>query len=104
MRALSCASISKHSGPLMSSRLMPPNVGSSAATAADDELVQAEKVFSDLTTALADITAQRNQFENAAREQSERVARLTAEIAAIEHELATLHTADNAPLTAAVEG
>ena len=32
MRALSCASISKHSGPLMSSRLMPPNVGSSAAT------------------------------------------------------------------------
>ena len=32
MRALSCASISKHSGPLMSSRLMPPKVGSSAAT------------------------------------------------------------------------
>ena len=32
MRSLSCASISKHSGPLMSSRLMPPKVGSSAAT------------------------------------------------------------------------
>ena len=32
-RALSPASISKHSGALMSSRLMPPKVGSSAATA-----------------------------------------------------------------------
>ncbi len=32
MRSLSCASISKHSGALMSSRLMPPKVGSSAAT------------------------------------------------------------------------
>ncbi|MGY3292224.1 hypothetical protein ACVWWP_005291 [Bradyrhizobium sp. LM3.6] len=32
MRSLSCASISKHSGPRMSSRLMPPKVGSSAAT------------------------------------------------------------------------
>ena len=34
----------------------------------------AEKIFSDLTTALADLTAQRNRFENAAREQSERIA------------------------------
>ena len=32
MRARSPASISKHSGALRSSRLMPPNVGSSAAT------------------------------------------------------------------------
>ena len=32
MRSRSAASISKHSGALMSSRLMPPNVGSSAAT------------------------------------------------------------------------
>ena len=32
MRALSCSSTSKHSGALMSSRLMPPKVGSRAAT------------------------------------------------------------------------
>ena len=32
MRSFRRASISKHSGPLMSSRLMPPKVGSSAAT------------------------------------------------------------------------
>ena len=53
-------------------------------------LSAAEKIFSELTTALADLTAQRNQFENAAREQGERVARLGGEIAAIERELATL--------------
>ncbi len=40
-------------------------------------LAQSEKIFSDLTTALADLTAQRHQFENAAREQGERVTRLT---------------------------
>jgi chromosome segregation protein len=71
---------------------------------ADEELRAAEKIFSDLTTALADLTAQRNQFENAAREHGERAARLAGEIEAIERELATLHTAENAPLTAAVEG
>ena len=36
MRARRPASISKHSGALMSSRLMPPNVGSSAATDVDE--------------------------------------------------------------------
>ncbi len=71
--------------------------------AADGELTAAEKIFSDLTTALADLTAQRNRFENAAREHGERVARVTAEIAEIERELATL-SADHAPLAAAVEG
>ncbi len=71
---------------------------------ADSELSAAETIFSELTTALADHTAQRHRFENAAREQDERVARLAAEIAAIERELATLHSADNTPLTAAVEG
>ena len=71
--------------------------------AADGELNAAEKIFSDLTTALADLTAQRNRFENAAREHGERVARVTAEIAEIERELATL-SADHAPLAAAVEG
>src|SRR5664280_2854342 len=57
---------------------------------ADGELSAAEKIFSDLTTALADLTAKRNQFENAAREQGERIARIAGEIAAIERELATL--------------
>ena len=71
--------------------------------AADGELNAAEKIFSDLTTALADLTAQRHAHENAAREQGERVARITAEIAEIERELATL-SADHAPLAAAVEG
>src|SRR5450830_730256 len=71
---------------------------------ADGELSAAEKIFSDLTTALADLTAQRHQFENAAREQGERIARIAGEIAAIERELATLKSANHAPLTAAVEG
>ena len=71
--------------------------------AADGELNAAEKIFSDLTTALADLTAQRHAHENAAREHGERVARVTAEIAEIERELATL-SADHAPLDAAVEG
>jgi chromosome segregation protein len=71
---------------------------------AEGALGGAEKVFTDVTTALADLVAQRNRFENAAREQSERVVKISSEIAAIERELSTLHSADNAPLTAAVEG
>jgi chromosome segregation protein len=71
---------------------------------ADGELTAAEKIFSDLTTELADLTAQRNQFENAAREQGERVTRIAGEVAEIERELATLKSANHAPLTAAVEG
>ena len=71
---------------------------------AEGGLGGAEKIFTDVTTALADLAAQRNRFENAAREQSERVTRISSEIAAIERELSTLHSADNAPLTAAVEG
>ena len=38
MRSFSCASTSKHSGALMSSRLMPPKVGSSADTTLDHAL------------------------------------------------------------------
>jgi chromosome segregation protein len=72
--------------------------------AADGELSAAEKIFSDLTTALADLTAQRNRYENAVREQSERIAKFSSEIEAIERELTTLHGADSAPLAAAVEG
>ena len=72
--------------------------------AADGELSAAEKIFSDLTTALADLTAQRNRYENAVREQSDRIAKFSSEIEAIERELTTLHSADKAPLAAAVEG
>jgi chromosome segregation protein len=71
---------------------------------ADGELSAAEKVFSDLTTALADLAAQRSQLENAARDQGERLAKLASEIGEIERELATLQAAENAPLSAAVEG
>jgi chromosome segregation protein len=71
---------------------------------ADAALNAAEKVFSDLTTALADLAAQRHAYENAGREQAERVGKITAEIEAIERELATLHGADSAPLAAAVAG
>ena len=72
--------------------------------AADGELSAAEKIFTDLTTALADLAAQRNSFENTAREQGERIAKISSEIEAIERELATLPSAENVPLTAAVEG
>jgi len=71
---------------------------------ADAELGAVETIFSDLTTSLADLTAQRNRFENAAREQSERIARMSAEIEAIERELSTLQGSDALALSAAVEG
>ncbi|HVI15678.1 MAG TPA: chromosome segregation protein SMC [Pseudolabrys sp.] len=63
-----------------------------------------EKIFTDLTTELADLAAQRNRFENAAREQSERLSRISSEIEAIERELVTLHTGDVGPLAVAMEG
>src|SRR5215472_16541417 len=62
-----------------------------------------EKIFIDLTTELADLAAQRNRFENAAREQSERISRISSEIEAIERELVTLHTGDVGPLAVAME-
>ena len=71
---------------------------------ADAELTAAEKVFADLTTALADLSAQRNAHATAAREQAERVGRINGEIEAIERELSTLREGTSAPLAAAVEG
>jgi chromosome segregation protein len=71
---------------------------------ADTELNAAEKIFADITTALADLAAQRNRFENTVREQDDRIARISSEITAIERELSTMHSADSAPLAAAVEG
>jgi chromosome segregation protein len=71
---------------------------------AETELNADEKVFSDLTTARADLSAQRRRFENAAREQSERIEKIAGEIASIEGELATLNAGAGSPLAAAVEG
>jgi chromosome segregation protein len=71
---------------------------------ADGELAAAERIFTDLTTELADLAAQRNLFENTAREQSERISRISSEIGAIERELATLHPGDVGPLAVAMDG
>jgi chromosome segregation protein len=71
---------------------------------ADAALTDAEKIFSELTAQLADLTAKRNQFETAARDHAERAARLNSEIAAVERELASLRSADSEPLDAALSG
>src|SRR5262249_57699399 len=70
----------------------------------DAELGAAEKISSNLTTALAALAAQRSRFQNTAREKNERIARISPEIEAIERELATLPTADSSPLVAILEG
>jgi chromosome segregation protein len=73
---------------------------------ASDELVVAEKIFSELTASFAALTAQRSQFENAIRAHTERAARIEKEIAEIESELAALAATqgpDLATLSAAVE-
>jgi chromosome segregation protein len=69
---------------------------------AEAALNAAEKIFSDLTTALADLTAQRHAHENAAREQAERIAKIAAEITAIEREIATLNGEGSTSLATAV--
>jgi chromosome segregation protein len=56
--------------------------------AADAALAQSEKSFTELTGALADLTARRNQLQTALREHQERAARLDAEFANIEAGLA----------------
>jgi chromosome segregation protein len=74
--------------------------------AADAVLGEAESKFSELTGALADLTAKRHQFELAAREQAERLARLSGEVAEVEAAYARLAATagpDIAALAAAVE-
>jgi len=73
---------------------------------ADGELSAAEKIFSELTARLADLTARRNQLVNAAREHDNRMARSAAELAGIENELLALQASagpDLAALAQAVE-
>jgi chromosome segregation protein len=72
--------------------------------AADGALAEAEKIFSELTAQLADLTAKRNQFEAAARDHAERAARLRGEVAAVERELASLRSTEAEPLDAALTG
>ena len=54
---------------------------------ADAVLAASEKTFGELTGALADLTARRNQLEGGAREQDERLAKFEREIAEVEAEL-----------------
>jgi chromosome segregation protein len=61
---------------------------------ADGVLTESEKTFGALTGTLADLTAKRNQFEGAVRSHTERLERLTSEVAAVETELAELEAAD----------
>ncbi|HVV78833.1 MAG TPA: chromosome segregation protein SMC [Pseudolabrys sp.] len=63
-----------------------------------------EKIFSDLTSQLADLTAKRNQLENAARSHGERATRLSDEIAGVERELASLQGAQDDALDEALTG
>ena len=75
---------------------------------AETALAQTEKRFSELTSALADLSARRNQLERGVRDHSERLMRLEGQIAEVESELTTLNAtgagdADHAALAAAFE-
>jgi chromosome segregation protein len=73
---------------------------------ADATLGQAEQKFGELTGALADLGARRNQLDNAVREQAERMARIAREVAEVEAEAAALAAAggpDVGALAAAAE-
>lgn len=73
---------------------------------ANGALSSAEKIFAELTARLADLTAQRNQLETAARQHGERAAKLEAEMAEIAREVDALKATDGpdlAALTVAVE-
>jgi len=52
-------------------------------TAADAQVTATEQTFDQITTALADITARRNELDNAARGHSERCSRIEAELAGV---------------------
>ena len=73
--------------------------------AADGVVTAAEATFGELTGALADLTARRNQLTQAAREQGERAAKIESEVAIVEAglESAAQSRPDLAALAAAVE-
>ena len=63
--------------------------------AAEAALQEVEKTFSELTGALADLTARRNQLERAVSEHSIRLMRLEGQIGEVETELASLDKPEN---------
>jgi chromosome segregation protein len=69
---------------------------------AEAALAASEKTFADLTGALADLTARRNQLERAVREHSERLVRLEGQIGEVESELAGLDRPGGGPDLAAL--
>jgi chromosome segregation protein len=84
------------------------NDADAIVSVADAELQTSEKTFGDLTAALADLTARRNQSDANAREQAERLAQLEKELAEVAAEMAALDNAggagpDLAQLQSAVE-
>src|SRR5262249_47474673 len=60
--------------------------------AAEGALTETEKTFSEITAALADLSAQRNLLESTMREHSERRVRIQQEIAGVEAELQKLES------------
>src|SRR6202167_4286223 len=72
--------------------------------AADTASAASEKSFADLTRALADQTARRNQLREAIADQEQRIARLATELAEVEAGLAAAQgdTTDAVPLAEAV--
>jgi len=75
---------------------------------AEATLADAERLFAELTTALAQLTARRNQFEASVRGHRDRLARLDSEIAGVQGEIdrlaqQTIAAGDLDALTAAME-
>ena len=75
---------------------------------AESALGGSEKTFGELTAALADLSARKNQLERAVREHSERLMRLEGQVADVEGELTSIATendgrADLDTLAGAVE-
>jgi len=62
---------------------------------AEAALAEVEKVFGELTSALADLVARRNQLERAVAEHSTRLVRLEGQIGEVETELASLEKPEN---------
>jgi chromosome segregation protein len=71
---------------------------------AGNSLAEVEKVFSDLTSRLADLTAKRSQFETAIRNHGERAARLNDEVGGVERDLASLRGSQDGALDEALSG
>ncbi|HEY7247483.1 MAG TPA: chromosome segregation protein SMC [Xanthobacteraceae bacterium] len=67
---------------------------------AEATLCLSEKTSDELTGTLADLAARRHGFEEASTEQAHRLARLTAEVLAVEAEREALEAAENVDLTA----